>query len=125
MASAFGHPADFSDYPPPGRQALRSFCVALCCCSQVREVGMQSAFIEIGENQMMKAAFWNEHQKESENHLRSTDGDNRVKAVRFPSMFREDVPRGSRRWIPLALVLGSIAVVAYADHMVATVPLGY
>jgi len=86
---------------------------------------MQSAFIEIGENQMMKAAFWNEHQKESENHLRSTDGDNRVKAVRFPSMFREDVPRGSRRWIPLALVLGSIAVVAYADHMVATVPLGY
>jgi serine phosphatase RsbU (regulator of sigma subunit) len=45
--------------------------------------------------------------------------------MRFLSIFREDVPAGGRRWIPLALVLGSIVVVAYADHVAATVPLGY
>jgi serine phosphatase RsbU (regulator of sigma subunit) len=45
--------------------------------------------------------------------------------MRLPLLFRDDVPAGSRRWVPLALVLGSIAIVAYADHVVATVPLGY
>jgi sigma-B regulation protein RsbU (phosphoserine phosphatase) len=45
--------------------------------------------------------------------------------MRWPSLFREDVGLGDRKWLPLALVLGSIAIVAYADGIASSVPLGY
>jgi sigma-B regulation protein RsbU (phosphoserine phosphatase) len=41
------------------------------------------------------------------------------------SLFREDVGPGVRKWLPLAFVLGSIAIVAYADGIASSVPLGY
>jgi serine phosphatase RsbU (regulator of sigma subunit) len=43
----------------------------------------------------------------------------------WPSLFREDVGPGGNKWLPLALVLGSIAIVAYADGIASSVPLGY
>jgi len=45
--------------------------------------------------------------------------------IRVPTLFRDYVTPGGRRWLPLAFVLGSIAVVAYADYKVTTVSLGY
>jgi serine phosphatase RsbU (regulator of sigma subunit) len=42
-----------------------------------------------------------------------------------PSLFRDYVTPGGRKWLPLAFVLGSIAVVAYADYKATTVSLGY
>jgi len=41
--------------------------------------------------------------------------------IRVPTLFRDYVTPGGRRWLPLAFVLGSIAVVAYADYKVTTV----
>ena len=41
------------------------------------------------------------------------------------SLLREDVAPGGRKWLPFALVLGSIAIVAYADHIATSVSLGY
>jgi serine phosphatase RsbU (regulator of sigma subunit) len=43
----------------------------------------------------------------------------------WASLFREDVGAGVRKWLPLAFVLGSIAIVAYADGIASSVPLGY
>src|SRR3954471_19247679 len=41
------------------------------------------------------------------------------------SIFRDYVTPGGRKWLPLASVLGSIAIVAYADYIATTVSLGY
>jgi len=41
------------------------------------------------------------------------------------SIFRDYVTPGGRKWLPLASVLGSIAIVAYADYIATKVPLGY
>jgi serine phosphatase RsbU (regulator of sigma subunit) len=41
------------------------------------------------------------------------------------SIFRDYVTPDGRKWLPLASVLGSIAIVAYADYIATTVSLGY
>src|SRR2546430_6003343 len=41
------------------------------------------------------------------------------------SLLREDAAPGGREWLPFAFVFGSIAVVAYADHLATSVSLGY
>lgn len=41
------------------------------------------------------------------------------------SLLRDDVAPGGHKWLPFALVLGSIAVVAYADQLATSVSLGY
>jgi len=42
-----------------------------------------------------------------------------------PSVFRDYVTPDGRKWLPLASVFGSIAIVAYADYIATKVPLGY
>ena len=46
---------------------------------------------------------------------------------RVPSLalLRKDVASGGPSWLPLVLVLGAIAAVAYADHRVVSVSLVY
>jgi serine phosphatase RsbU (regulator of sigma subunit) len=41
------------------------------------------------------------------------------------SFLRRDVAAGGRQWLPMVLVLGSIAAVAYADFIVTSISLGY
>jgi serine phosphatase RsbU (regulator of sigma subunit) len=45
--------------------------------------------------------------------------------IRVPTLFRDYVTPGGRKWLPLAFVMGSIAIVAYADYITTTVSLGY
>src|SRR2546430_15884454 len=46
-------------------------------------------------------------------------------AMVFRPLLRRDVGAAGPRWLPLLLVLGSIASVAYADHIAASISLGY
>ena len=43
----------------------------------------------------------------------------------MPSLFRDYVAPEGRKWLPLVFVIGSMAVVAYADYIATKVPLGY
>jgi sigma-B regulation protein RsbU (phosphoserine phosphatase) len=43
----------------------------------------------------------------------------------FQPLLRRDVGSAGPRWLPLLLVLGSIAAVAYADHLAVSISLGY
>ncbi|MDQ1409742.1 MAG: hypothetical protein QOJ41_1477 [Acidobacteriaceae bacterium] len=46
-------------------------------------------------------------------------------AMVFQPLLRRDVGSAGPRWLPLLLVLGSIAAVAYADHLAVSISLGY
>ena len=46
-------------------------------------------------------------------------------ATVFQPLLRADVGSAGPRWLPLFLVLGSIAAVAYADHIAVHISLGY
>jgi hypothetical protein len=48
-----------------------------------------------------------------------------VDTVRMPPLLREGLPSSGWRWLPLVLVLGAIAAVAYADHLVVSISLAY
>src|SRR6266849_5762476 len=41
------------------------------------------------------------------------------------SLLRKDVASNGPAWLPLGLVLGEVGAVAYADHLVVSVSLGY
>src|ERR1700737_5353296 len=41
------------------------------------------------------------------------------------SLLRKDVALNGPAWLPLALVLGAVAAVAYADHLVVSISLVY
>jgi sigma-B regulation protein RsbU (phosphoserine phosphatase) len=43
----------------------------------------------------------------------------------LPSPLRKDVALNGPTWLPLALVIGAIAAVAYADHLVVSISLAY
>ncbi len=47
------------------------------------------------------------------------------KSVPLLSLLRKDVALNGPAWLPLALVLGAIAAVAYADHHVVSISLVY
>jgi sigma-B regulation protein RsbU (phosphoserine phosphatase) len=46
-------------------------------------------------------------------------------AMVFQPLLRPDVGSAGPRWLPLLLVFGSIAAVAYADHLTVSISLGY
>jgi serine phosphatase RsbU (regulator of sigma subunit) len=46
-------------------------------------------------------------------------------AMVFQRLLRPDVSSAGPRWLPLLLVFGSIAAVAYADHIAVSISLGY
>jgi hypothetical protein len=46
-------------------------------------------------------------------------------ATVFQPLLRPDVGSAGPRWLPLLLVFGSIAAVAYADHIAVHISLGY
>src|SRR6202163_3057837 len=46
-------------------------------------------------------------------------------AMVFEPLLRPDVGSARPRWLPLLLVFGSIAAVAYADHIAVSISLGY
>ena len=48
-----------------------------------------------------------------------------VDTVRMPPLLRKGLPSSGWRWLPLVLVLGAIAAVAYADHLVVSISLAY
>jgi serine phosphatase RsbU (regulator of sigma subunit) len=48
-----------------------------------------------------------------------------VDTVRMPPLLRKGLPSSGWRWLPLFLVLGAIAAVAYADHLVVSISLAY
>jgi phosphoserine phosphatase RsbU/P len=50
---------------------------------------------------------------------------NQVDAVRMPPLLRKGLASSGWRWLPLVLVLGAIAAVAYADHLVVSISLAY
>jgi sigma-B regulation protein RsbU (phosphoserine phosphatase) len=54
----------------------------------------------------------------------ATLGDRRG-ATLFQPLLRPDAASGGTRWLPLVLVFGSIAAVAYADHIAVHISLGY
>src|SRR5260370_7630592 len=47
------------------------------------------------------------------------------KRVLLLSLLRKDVASNGPAWLPLALVLGAIGAVAYADHLVVSISLVY
>jgi sigma-B regulation protein RsbU (phosphoserine phosphatase) len=47
------------------------------------------------------------------------------RALPLPRLLRKEVASNGERWLPLGLVLGAIAAVAYADHLVASISLAY
>lgn len=46
-------------------------------------------------------------------------------AVPLPRLLRKEVASNGAKWLPLVLVLGAIAAVAYPDHLVASISLAY
>jgi serine phosphatase RsbU (regulator of sigma subunit) len=48
-----------------------------------------------------------------------------VDTVRMPPLLRKGLTSSGWRWLPLVLVLGAIAAVAYADHLVVSISLAY
>jgi serine phosphatase RsbU (regulator of sigma subunit) len=48
-----------------------------------------------------------------------------VDTVRMPPLLRKGLASSGWRWLPLVLVLGAIAAVAYADHLVVSISLAY
>ena len=49
----------------------------------------------------------------------------KVDTVRMPPLLRKGLASSGWRWLPLVLVLGAIAAVAYADHLVVSISLAY
>src|SRR5437016_10966448 len=47
------------------------------------------------------------------------------KRVPLPPLLRKEVASNGPTWLPLVLVLGAIAAVAYADHFVVSISLAY
>lgn len=48
-----------------------------------------------------------------------------VDTVRMPRLLRRGLASSGWRWLPLVLVLGAIAAVVYADHLVVSISLAY
>ena len=48
-----------------------------------------------------------------------------VDTVRMPPLLHEGLTSSGWRWLPLVLVFGAIAAVAYADHLVVSISLAY
>jgi hypothetical protein len=46
-------------------------------------------------------------------------------AVPLPRLLRKEVASNGGSWLPVVLVLGAIAAVAYADHIVVSISLVY
>ena len=47
------------------------------------------------------------------------------RALRLPRLLRKGVASNGESWLPVVLVLGAIAAVAYADHIVVSISLVY